>query len=129
MVIHKKGWIRIVEAFVAILLITGVLLILLDKGYLKEDISSKVYEAEVSILRGVQLDLELRRKEYSGESIKAQDSVTSYLSKQNDINEIATEQDTKIGEEIAIKAYQSAINEYVAFIQSNNIPSSEIQMY
>lgn len=61
MVIHKKGWIRVVEAFVAILLIIGVLLILLDKGYLKEDISSKVYEAELSILRGVQLDLELRR--------------------------------------------------------------------
>jgi hypothetical protein len=61
MVIPKKGWIRVVEVFVAILLIIGFLLILLNKGYLKEDISSKIYEAEVSILRGVQLDLELRR--------------------------------------------------------------------
>ena len=61
MVIKKKGWMRIVEAFVAILLIIGVLLILINKGYIKEDISSKVYKAELSILRGVQLDNELRR--------------------------------------------------------------------
>lgn len=61
MVIHKKGWIKIVEAFISILLIVGVLLVLLNKGYLGEDISSKVYDAELSILRGVQLDTELRR--------------------------------------------------------------------
>lgn len=56
----KKAWIRIVEAFVAILLIMGVLLVLINRGYIGDNISSKVYEAELSILRGIQLDDELR---------------------------------------------------------------------
>ena len=39
---NKKAWIRIIEAFVALLLITGVLLIVINKGYIgKEDVSSK----------------------------------------------------------------------------------------
>ncbi|MCX6746546.1 MAG: hypothetical protein NTU63_00225 [Candidatus Pacearchaeota archaeon] len=57
----KKGWIRIVEAFVSILLITGVVLVVLNKGYIvKEDISERVYQAELSILRGIQTNDELR---------------------------------------------------------------------
>ena len=58
---NKKGWIRIVEAFVAILLVTGVLLIIINKQYIgKKDISAKVYEAELSILREIQSDSALR---------------------------------------------------------------------
>ena len=60
---NKKAWIRIVEAFVAILLIMGVLLIVMDKGYFKrEDISAEVYKIELSILREIQLDNELREE-------------------------------------------------------------------
>jgi len=58
---QKKGWIRIVEAFIAILLITSVLLITISKGYiLKEDISSRVYDAQLSILREIELNDGLR---------------------------------------------------------------------
>lgn len=60
MVTNKRGWIKIVEAFVAILLIIGVLLILINKGYIGEDISLKIYEAQISILRGIQVDSNLR---------------------------------------------------------------------
>ncbi|MAG79031.1 hypothetical protein CMI40_01500 [Candidatus Pacearchaeota archaeon] len=57
----KKGWVKIVEAFIALLLIASVLLIVIDKGYIgKKDISSKVYEAELSILREIELDDNLR---------------------------------------------------------------------
>ncbi len=58
---NKHGWIEIVEAFVAVLLITGVILIVLNKGYSeKEDISNEVYDVELSILREIQLDEALR---------------------------------------------------------------------
>lgn len=59
----KKGWIKIVEAFVAILLIAGVLLIVMDKGYIgKTDISSKVYDIELSVLKEIQSDDQLREE-------------------------------------------------------------------
>jgi len=58
---EKKGWIKIVEAFVAILLIAGVLLIVVSQGYFgKKDISSQVYDIEISVLREVQLNDSLR---------------------------------------------------------------------
>lgn len=58
---NKRGWIRIIEVFIAILLITGILLIVLDKEEgLEKDISSKIYKAEVSILREIQLNNSLR---------------------------------------------------------------------
>jgi len=59
----KRGWIRIVEAFVAILLITGVILVILDKGYIgKSDISKEVYTQQEAILREIQLNDTLRGK-------------------------------------------------------------------
>ncbi len=52
---NKKAWIRIVEAFVAVLLIAGVLLIVINKGYIgREDHSEKIYAAELSVLREIQ---------------------------------------------------------------------------
>lgn len=52
---NRKGWIKIVEAFVAILLVVGVILVVLNGGYLeKEKISSGIYDVEISILREIQ---------------------------------------------------------------------------
>ena len=59
----KKGWIRIIEAFVMVLLITGILLIVLNKGYIsKNDDSQKIYEDEQGILREIQLNNSLRQE-------------------------------------------------------------------
>lgn len=58
---NKSGLIRIVEAFAMILIIAGVLLTVLNKGYvLKSDNSEKIYESEQAILRGIQLNDSLR---------------------------------------------------------------------
>ena len=58
---EKKGWIRVVESFVAILLITGVVLVILNQGYgSKKNISVKVYDVELSILREIQYNDTLR---------------------------------------------------------------------
>ena len=56
----KRGWMKIVEAFVSILLIVGVLLIVINKGYIGRDISTEIYDAQLSILRGIQVDETLR---------------------------------------------------------------------
>ncbi|MCK5624933.1 hypothetical protein KAI04_03775 [Candidatus Pacearchaeota archaeon] len=54
---NKRGWIRIVEALVAILLISGFLILVIDDfGDEKKDISNKVYVAENAILREIQLN-------------------------------------------------------------------------
>lgn len=52
---EKRGWIRVVEAFVAILLIAGMVLSLLGGGYIKkEDKSLQIYGVENGILRDIQ---------------------------------------------------------------------------
>jgi hypothetical protein len=61
MVMKKRGWIKIVEAFIAVILVAGVLLIVISQGYIgKKDISSQVYDIEISVLREVQLNDTLR---------------------------------------------------------------------
>lgn len=57
----KKAWLKIVEAVVAILLISGVIIIVINRGQVeKKDISTRVYEAEIAILREIQLNDTLR---------------------------------------------------------------------
>jgi len=58
---NKAGWIEIVEAFVAVLLVAGALLIVLNQSsFKKTDIPDKVYESEISILREIQTNNTLR---------------------------------------------------------------------
>ena len=58
---NKKGWIEIIEAFTAMLLIVAVILILLNKGYSKtQDLSDRAYDTEIAILREIELDTDLR---------------------------------------------------------------------
>ena len=60
---NKSGFIRIIESFAMILLITGILLAILNKGYiLKSDNSEKIYEREQVILREIQLNNSLRNE-------------------------------------------------------------------
>lgn len=58
---NKRGWIKIVEAFISILIIVGVVLMLLNKGYIgKSDISEKVYDSQIAILREIELNNKMR---------------------------------------------------------------------
>ncbi|MFQ5531365.1 MAG: hypothetical protein ACE5ES_01990 [Candidatus Nanoarchaeia archaeon] len=60
---NKRGWIRIVEAFVALLLIAGVMLTVINQGYIgKKDITQEIYDVELSILREIELDNNLRNE-------------------------------------------------------------------
>jgi hypothetical protein len=58
---NKHGWIEIVEAFVAVLLIAGVILIILNRDSSpKTDLSDSIYETELSILREIQTNTTFR---------------------------------------------------------------------
>lgn len=57
---RKKGWIRIVEAFSTILIITGILLIALNRGPAPDETAQRIYDREYFILREIQLDDSLR---------------------------------------------------------------------
>ena len=59
--VNKRGWIRIVEALVAVLLITGVLLVMINRDNNdSSDLSNKIYSLQLAILREIQLDDSLR---------------------------------------------------------------------
>jgi hypothetical protein len=58
---NKRGWIEILEAFFAIMLIAAALLILLNISNTEdEDFSYEVYQIELSILREIQINDSLR---------------------------------------------------------------------
>ena len=58
---NKRGWIRIVEVFISIFLITGVLVIVIDARISEErDIFLEIYDMQVSILSSIQLNDTLR---------------------------------------------------------------------
>ena len=58
---NRKGWIKIVEAFTAILLIAGIFLVILEKGQIqKEDPAEKIYQSEVEALKKIQQNETLR---------------------------------------------------------------------
>lgn len=63
MVTGKKGWIRVLEVFIALLMITAVSLIAINKEYQsKGDSTSTILKIENSILREIQLDDNLRKE-------------------------------------------------------------------
>lgn len=58
---NKRGWIRIVESFVAILLITGVVFVVIEQDKKRgEDTSSIAYASMISVLRDIELNNNLR---------------------------------------------------------------------
>jgi hypothetical protein len=61
MVMNKRGWIKIVEAFISVIFIAIVLLIVINQGALgKANISARVSEIETLILREIQSNETLR---------------------------------------------------------------------
>lgn len=58
---NKHGWIRIAEAFVAVLLLASIVLFVISKRDNQTgDISPAIQDIEISILRGIQLNSTIR---------------------------------------------------------------------
>lgn len=66
----KSGMIRIIEAFSMILLITGVVLVILNQGYIQKGESySEIYKIEQEMLREIQLNNTAREEIVSSSSL------------------------------------------------------------
>jgi hypothetical protein len=58
---NKKGWIKIVEVFVAILIITGVVVLIVEKkNPNQEEIKTKMHYDLISLLREIQMNSTMR---------------------------------------------------------------------
>jgi hypothetical protein len=58
----KRGWMEIVEAFVAVMLIAATIIILFNNSNKKEDFSYEVYTIQISILREIQTNDTMREE-------------------------------------------------------------------
>ena len=51
---NKRGWIKIVEAFIAVFIIMSVALFVINKSYIeRRDISEKIYGVEIQLLQEI----------------------------------------------------------------------------
>jgi hypothetical protein len=58
---NKRGWVRLVEAFLAIVLLTSVLLVISNtNSTYKNDVQNEISKKQVAILRDIQLNEDLR---------------------------------------------------------------------
>jgi len=114
--VNKRGWIKIVEAFIGIMLIMVVLLIVVTQGYTKTNESSKIYEQEVGVLRDIELNKSLRQEvlnaEMGGEipdeiETKINNDIPTYLNCIAKICDIREE--CNMGEEIEKDIYVQSI--------------------
>lgn len=58
---NKRGWLRILEATMAIMLVSGVLLVMNSRGVNKVDISERVYSLQREVLMDIALETMLRQ--------------------------------------------------------------------
>lgn len=60
---NKKGWIKVSEAFLAILLIAGVIILVAGNSSVKEEYpKERISDSQILILRDIQLNEELRQE-------------------------------------------------------------------
>ncbi len=77
----KKAWIRILEAFLAILIIMGAVLVIINKESVKSDISDEVYQKQRQILDVISKNDSLREKIIIGENKEVNDTIYVMLPK------------------------------------------------
>ncbi len=75
----RKAWIRIVEAFLAILIITSVLLIVMARQPARVDISQSVYEKQRQILDIVNKDDDLRAEILNGDNTQVNNMISQMV--------------------------------------------------
>lgn len=77
---NTKAWVRIVEAFIAVLIITGGVLIILSRESKTNDSSDKIYEKQRNILNMVIKNESLRNKIIVGENQEVNDAISLMIS-------------------------------------------------
>ena len=68
--VNKKGWLRILEAFIAVVLIASFLLVLYSRAVERPKISEEVYQIQKTILDEIASNPELRQAVLNGNEEK-----------------------------------------------------------
>ena len=75
----KKAWIRIVEVLIAILIITGAVLVTLSKQDNKKDISNEVYQTQRYVLDIISKNDSLRNEIISGQNTQVNNTISKMI--------------------------------------------------
>jgi len=75
----RKAWLRIVEAFLAVLIIMGTVLVILSKQEQKTDISNIVYERQREILNVISKNDSLRTEIIAGNNLKVNETIQTLI--------------------------------------------------
>jgi len=86
---EKKGLIKIIEAFIAILIISGVMIFIYTTQIKKPDISEKIEKIQIIILEKIAEDGELRAAVLGGSSDDSSpDAINNRITINNTINDL-----------------------------------------
>ena len=58
---NRKGWMRVLESFISITLVVLVLLALLNRAHVSEDVSGEIYSFQNSLLREIRINESMRQ--------------------------------------------------------------------
>ncbi|MEK6936268.1 MAG: hypothetical protein AABW67_05765 [Nanoarchaeota archaeon] len=75
----RKAWIRIVEVLIAILIITGAVLVTLSKQDNKKDISNEVYQTQRDVLEIISKNESLRNEIISGQNTQVNNTILKMI--------------------------------------------------
>ena len=76
---NKRGWIKILEVFLAILLIMGSMLIIISRKAPETDISDEIYAKQRQILDIISKNNSLRDDIVAGNSIKVNQAISALV--------------------------------------------------
>ena len=79
--VNKKAWVRVVEAFFAIMLIAGVIIFIANHYRSVPDISVNIYSFEEGVLNEVKLNSTLRSEVFRNNDLSVLPALEFYLNK------------------------------------------------
>ena len=75
----KRGWIRILEAVIGIMIILGILALVYSRSSQGEDVSGEIYNMQKNVLEQIASDAELRNSILSDSEEVAEGKIVSFI--------------------------------------------------
>ena len=113
----RKAWIRIVEMLIAILIITGAVLVTLSKQENRKDISNEVYQTQRQVLEIISKNDSLRGDVLVGQKTNINDAILKMIpatwnfdTKICNLNEICNSESTPLNVEVYVSEVMITTN-------------------
>jgi len=76
---NKKAWLRILESFLAVVMVLGAVLVIMSKQQVQEDLSEEIYETQSKIIEVISKNQTLRDYVITGDKEKIDITLRSML--------------------------------------------------